>query len=54
MVIVATYIVLYYNVIVAWCLYFFMASMTSKLPWEDCGNWWNTDLCVDKTSKDII
>lgn len=45
MVITCTIIGLYYNVIIAWSLYYFFASMTSQLPWEYCGNWWNTDYC---------
>jgi solute carrier family 6 amino acid transporter-like protein 5/7/9/14 len=39
-------VALYYNVIISWCLYYLFASMTSKLPWEDCGNYWNTYLCI--------
>jgi len=39
-------VALYYNVIISWCLYFLFASMTDKLPWESCNNYWNTDLCM--------
>ena len=39
-------VALYYNVIIAWSIYYFFASMTSSLPWEFCGNSWNTDLCM--------
>ena len=44
---VATYILIYYNVIVAWCLYYFFASMNTVLPWDSCGNWWNSPNCIE-------
>jgi SNF family Na+-dependent transporter len=38
---------LYYNVIIAWTLYYFGATIKSlfedELPWTTCGNDWNTD-----------
>ena len=37
---------LYYNVIIAWCLYYLFASMGSPLPWVDCNNEWNTISCI--------
>jgi len=46
MVIVSFMVGLYYNVIIAWTLYYFFASMTSKLPWEKCGEVWNSELCA--------
>ena len=46
MVITNTIIGIYYNVIVSWTIYYFFASMTSRLPWEDCNNSWNTIYCV--------
>ena len=33
---------MYYNMILAWAYYYMFASFTSKLPWEDCNNGWNT------------
>ncbi|CAF1230475.1 unnamed protein product [Rotaria sp. Silwood1] len=38
-------VTIYYNIIIAWCLFYFFASFRRKLPWSDCGNWWNTDSC---------
>ncbi|XP_038053661.1 sodium- and chloride-dependent GABA transporter 1-like [Patiria miniata] len=35
----------YYNVIIAWALFYLFASMQSELPWDSCGNWWNTPDC---------
>ncbi|ELT96748.1 hypothetical protein CAPTEDRAFT_185660 [Capitella teleta] len=46
MVITNTVIGLYYNVIIAWTIYYFFASMTSELPWQECGHEWNTALCT--------
>ncbi|XP_022236955.1 sodium- and chloride-dependent GABA transporter 2-like, partial [Limulus polyphemus] len=37
---------IYYVVIIAWTLFYLVSSMTSQLPWETCGNWWNTENCV--------
>ncbi|XP_061184918.1 sodium- and chloride-dependent glycine transporter 1-like [Saccostrea echinata] len=49
MTIISALIALYYNVVIAWCLYYLFASMTSYLPWQDCENEWNTCKCIDKT-----
>jgi SNF family Na+-dependent transporter len=38
---------IYYNVIIAWCLFYFFASFRRKLQWSDCGNWWNTERCAN-------
>ena len=42
---VAFYVSFYYNVIIAWALYFLTASATPNLPWVHCNNSWNTDHC---------
>ncbi|XP_006821283.1 sodium- and chloride-dependent taurine transporter-like [Saccoglossus kowalevskii] len=38
---------IYYIVILAWAFFYMFHSFTAKLPWETCGNWWNTPACVD-------
>lgn len=38
---------IYYNMIIAWCLFYFFASFRRRLSWGDCGNWWNTERCVN-------
>lgn len=46
-------VAIYYNAIIAYVLFYLFASLTSALPWEHCGNWWNTDLCLEhRGSKD--
>ncbi|XP_043197340.1 sodium-dependent dopamine transporter-like isoform X2 [Amphibalanus amphitrite] len=46
-VLIASYVDLFYNVILAWSLRYFFSSFTSKLPWTNCNNTWNTDHCVE-------
>ena len=36
----------YYNIIIAWCLYYLFLSMAKDVPWKSCGNWWNTAKCL--------
>ena len=35
----------YYNIIIAWCLYFLFLSFRKDVPWKSCGNWWNSEKC---------
>lgn len=44
-VLIAFYVDFFYNVIIAWSLRFFFASITDVLPWTSCGNYWNTNSC---------
>ena len=34
---------IYYNMIIAWSLYYFFASFQKTLPWDGCGHDFNTD-----------
>jgi len=43
---IAFYVAFYYNVIIAWSVYFLVASLTTQLPWTTCDNDWNTRTCV--------
>jgi len=36
---------LYYNMIIAWTIYYLFASFTSHLPWQDCNNDFNDQYC---------
>lgn len=45
---------LYYNVIIAWALFYFVLSFRRRLLWADCGHWWNTNRCfVPGTTNDL-
>ena len=39
---------IYYNVIIAWTLYYLFSSFRAILPWSYCGNSWNDELCIDE------
>lgn len=44
-VLIAFYVDFYYNVIIAWSLRYFFASLTDVLPWTTCKNDWNSKDC---------
>lgn len=46
MVIISGLTCVYYNVIVAWTLYYLFKSFAAHVPWATCDNWWNTDACA--------
>ncbi|XP_028970013.1 sodium- and chloride-dependent neutral and basic amino acid transporter B(0+)-like [Esox lucius] len=43
MVVVSTLVGIYYNVIIAYSLYYLFASFQFPLPWSDCFDWSNTN-----------
>ncbi|XP_048844352.1 sodium- and chloride-dependent glycine transporter 1 [Brienomyrus brachyistius] len=45
MMVVSTYIGIYYNVVICLAFYYFFMSMTNLLPWTYCNNAWNTPDC---------
>ena len=47
-------VVSYYNVIVAWILYYLFSSFNRVLPWSNCDNEWNTQHCFDGTKTDTF
>ncbi|NXO49055.1 SC6A9 protein, partial [Aramus guarauna] len=46
MMVVSTYIGIYYNVVICIAFYYFFVSMTHVLPWTYCSNAWNTPDCT--------
>ncbi|KPP56684.1 hypothetical protein Z043_125673, partial [Scleropages formosus] len=40
--VVVSYSSIYYIIILAWSFFYLFASLSSKLPWTSCGNYWNT------------
>jgi solute carrier family 6 amino acid transporter-like protein 5/7/9/14 len=36
---------IYYNMIIAWTIYYTFASFTTHLPWQDCTNDYNDEFC---------
>uniref|UniRef100_A0A5F8GM23 Transporter n=1 Tax=Monodelphis domestica TaxID=13616 RepID=A0A5F8GM23_MONDO len=46
MMVVSTYIGIYYNVVICIAFYYFFSSMTPVLPWAFCTNPWNTPDCA--------
>ncbi|XP_035217234.1 sodium-dependent proline transporter-like isoform X2 [Stegodyphus dumicola] len=45
MVIVSGTVMLYYNMIIAWTIFYMFASWNSRLPWEHCAPEWSTSAC---------
>lgn len=51
MFLMSTLVGVYYNMILAWALFYLGSSMTSVLPWSSCDNWWNTAACQKYDTK---
>ncbi|XP_042898063.1 sodium- and chloride-dependent glycine transporter 1 isoform X2 [Parasteatoda tepidariorum] len=49
MVLISGIVCIYYNVIIAWTLYYMYHSYS--VQWSTCGNWWNTPNCVEGTAR---
>ncbi|XP_047463859.1 sodium- and chloride-dependent betaine transporter-like [Mugil cephalus] len=42
-----------YIVILAWAFFYFFISFSADLPWASCGNYWNTDSCLDLNQHNL-
>ncbi|KAK2165132.1 hypothetical protein LSH36_54g02004, partial [Paralvinella palmiformis] len=42
---IAMYVGVYYNTIIAWAVYYLVASFSSQVPWATCNNSWNSKRC---------
>ena len=47
--VIASYVAMYYNTIIAWALYFLVSSFQKEVPWATCGNSWNSENCFATT-----
>lgn len=52
MIAVSGVVMLYYNMIIAWTLYYMYASLKPELPWSRCDPLWSSDLCYSYKEKD--
>jgi solute carrier family 6 amino acid transporter-like protein 5/7/9/14 len=53
MCIVSGLVAIYYNMIIAWSLFYTFASFTSNLPWKKCDSEWASDFCEDYLDTSI-
>ena len=52
MVIISGLVAIYYNMIIAYTIYYLFASFTNKLPWAECTEEWTRDYgCLDRQPK---
>ncbi|XP_043525212.1 sodium- and chloride-dependent GABA transporter 1-like [Frieseomelitta varia] len=42
---------IYYIIILAWALFYFLVSLRIDVPWRTCGNSWNTRYCLTSSER---
>ncbi|KAH8384898.1 hypothetical protein KR093_011819, partial [Drosophila rubida] len=52
MVIVSAIVMLYYNLIIAWTIFYMFASFRTQLPWQNCEPEWSTVHCFSYVMAD--
>ena len=45
---------IYYNVVIAWVIYFIYSSINREVPWKSCKNKWNTPSCSEGARKGLL
>lgn len=43
MIIVSAIVMLYYNLIIGWTIFYMFASIRTELPWQNCKKEWSTE-----------
>ncbi|XP_072040069.1 sodium- and chloride-dependent glycine transporter 1-like [Amphiura filiformis] len=54
MCIITGIVCVYYNMVIAYTLFYFFASFNKVMPWSGCDNYWNTANCTINTANDSI
>ncbi|KAH8321843.1 hypothetical protein KR067_006105 [Drosophila pandora] len=52
MILVSAIVMLYYNLIIAWTIFYMFASFGTKLPWQNCEPAWSTKYCFSYAQAD--
>ncbi|XP_071480257.1 sodium- and chloride-dependent glycine transporter 1-like isoform X1 [Diadema antillarum] len=50
MLVICFLVSIYYQVILAYTIFYLFSSLTSVLPWASCGHGWNTDNCTERVA----
>lgn len=54
MLVISGLVSIYYAVIIAYCTYFFFASMRVEVPWKYCDDEWSTCNCRDGNQNNTL
>ncbi|KAK2721160.1 sodium- and chloride-dependent GABA transporter 1-like [Artemia franciscana] len=41
----------YYIVVLAWAIFYFIVSIGTDIPWRECNNWWNQETCISAYAR---
>ncbi|EDW77126.2 uncharacterized protein Dwil_GK22198, partial [Drosophila willistoni] len=52
MILVSAIVMLYYNLIIAWTIFYMFASFRTQLPWQNCELEWSTEHCFSYVQAD--
>ena len=52
MVVISGLVAIYYNMIIAYTIYYMFASMNKEVPWQNCKPEWKALGCVDRILSD--